>query len=206
MTTRLLLIRHGAPHKDGLGRCYGSLDIGLSDLGRRQSEALAARLHEAPISLVVTSPSARAQETAAALGRDTRVDERLRELDFGEFEGHRFEEIEREQPDLYRRWMTEPTRVRFPGGEGFEDVRSRTAAAVSDLVGSSLDDGAIAVVTHAGVVRAALADALGLPSERIFRLDVGYCRVTVVDWFDGTPVVRMVNGGGDLPDAQLAAG
>lgn len=206
MTTRLLLIRHGAPHDDGRGRCYGSLDIGLSDLGRRQSEALAARLREAPISLVVTSPRARAQETAAALGRPAHVDERLRELDFGELEGRRFEEIEREQPDLYRRWMTEPTRVRFPGGEGFAEVRSRTAAAVSELVGSSPGDGAIAVVTHAGVVRAALADALGLPSERIFRLDVGYCRVTVVDWFDGTPVVRMVNGGETLPDAQLAAG
>jgi alpha-ribazole phosphatase len=206
MTTRLLLIRHGAPHDDGRGRCYGSLDIGLSDLGRRQSEALAARLEHAPIRLVVSSPRERAQETAAALGRDVRVDERLRELDFGELEGRRFEEIEREQPDLYSKWMNEPTRVRFPGGEGFEDVRWRTAAAVSELVGLSPNDGAIAVVTHAGVVRAALADALGLPSERIFRLDVGYCRVTVVDWFDGTPVVRMVNGGGDLPGAQLAAG
>jgi alpha-ribazole phosphatase len=205
MTTRLLLIRHGAPHDDGRGRCYGSLDIGLSDVGRRQSEALAARLEDAPISLVVSSPRARAKETAATLGRDARIDQRLRELDFGALEGRRFEEIEREQPDLYRRWMTEPTRVRFPGGEGFEDVRSRTAAAISELVNSS-GDGAIAVVTHAGVVRAALADALALPSERIFRFDVGYCRVTVVDWFDGTPVVRMVNGGGDLPDAQLAAG
>jgi alpha-ribazole phosphatase len=205
MTTRLLLIRHGAPRDDGRGRCYGSLDIGLSDLGRRQSEALAARLHEAPISLVVTSPRARAQETAAALGRNARIDERLRELDFGELEGRRFEEIEREQPDLYRRWMTEPTRVRFPGGEGFEDVRLRAAAAIAELVGSSSGE-SIAVVTHAGVVRAALADALGLASERVFRLDVGYCRVTVVDWFDGTAVVRMVNGCGDLPAAQLAAG
>ena len=201
MTTRLLLIRHGAPHDDGRGRCYGSLDIGLSDLGRRQSEALAARLEHEPISRVVSSPRARAQETAAALGREARLDDRLRELDFGKLEGRLFEEIEREQPDLYRRWMTEPTRVRFPDGEGFEDVRLRTAAAVSELAGSSLGDGAIAVVTHAGVVRAALANALGLPSEQVFRLDIGYCRVTVVDWFDGTPVVRMVNGGGDLPAA-----
>ena len=136
MTTRLLLIRHGAPHDDGRGRCYGSLDIGLSDVGRRQSEALAARLEDAPISLVVSSPRARAKETAATLGRDARIDERLRELDFGDLEGRRFEEIEREQPDLYRRWMTELTRVRFPGGEGFEDVRSRTAAAISELVNS----------------------------------------------------------------------
>jgi broad specificity phosphatase PhoE len=204
MTTRLLLIRHGAPHEDGRGRCYGSLDYGLSDLGRRQSATLADRLADVPVN-VVSSPRARAKETAAAFGRAVTVVEHLRELDFGELEGRRYEEIEREQPELYRRWMTEPTRVRFPGGEGFDDLRSRTSRAIAELLEHSGHE-AIAVVTHGGVVRAALADALGLPSERIFRLDIGYCRVTVVDWFDGTPVVRMVNGSGDLPDVQLAAG
>jgi alpha-ribazole phosphatase len=205
MTTRLLLIRHGAPHDDGRGRCYGTLDYGLSELGRRQSAELAARLENVGIGTVVSSPRARAKETASVLGRDVDVDERLRELDFGELEGRRYDEIAREQPSLYRKWMTEPTGVRFPGGEAFDDLRARAAAAITDLVGASTGE-AIAVVTHGGVVRAALADALGLPSERIFRLDVGYCRVTVVDWFEGTPVVRMVNGGGDLPDARLAAG
>lgn len=205
MTTRLLLIRHGAPHGDGRGRCYGTLDYGLSELGRNQSAELAARLEQVAIDTVVSSPRARATETAAALGREARVDDRLRELDFGELEGRRYDEIERELPDLYRRWMTDPTSVRFPGGESFDDLRARAAAAVAEIVGSS-NGGAVAVVTHGGVVRAALADALGLPSERIFSLDVGYCRVTVVDWFDATPVVRMVNGSGDLPDARLAPG
>jgi alpha-ribazole phosphatase len=205
VTTRLLLIRHGAPHEDARGRCYGGLDYGLSDLGRSQSWKLAARLESVPITAVVSSPRARARETAVALGQDVIVDERLRELDFGELEGRRYEEIEREQPELYRRWMSEPTSVRFPGGEAFEDLRSRTREAIAELVERS-SDSTVAVVTHGGVVRAALADALGLPSDRIFRLDVGYCRVSVVDWFDGTPVVRMVNGSGDVPDARLAPG
>lgn len=204
MTTRLLLIRHGAPHEDGRGRCYGGLDYGLSDLGRSQSWKLAERLANVPITVVVSSPRVRAQETAVALGQDVSVDERLRELDFGELEGRRYEEIEHEQPELYRRWMSAPTRVRFPGGEAFEDLRSRTTVAIADLVERS-SGSTVAVVTHGGVVRAALADALGLPSERVFRLDVGYCRVSVVDWFGVTPVVRMVNGSGDVPDARLAA-
>jgi alpha-ribazole phosphatase len=205
MTTRLLLVRHGEPHADGRGRCYGTLDYGLSELGRRQSAELASRLAGVTLNSVVSSPRIRAQETARAVGPITRTDERFRELDFGDLEGRPYDEIERELPDLYRRWMTEPTRVRFPGGEGFEDLRRRAAEAVAEIVERSPGQ-TIAVVTHGGVVRAMLADALGLPSERIFTVDVGYCRVGVVDWFDGTPVVRMVNGAGDLPDVDLAAG
>jgi broad specificity phosphatase PhoE len=205
MTTRLLLIRHGAPHEDGRGRCYGSLDYGLSDVGRRQSSSLGRHLATVPVSAVVSSPRARAQETAALLSQKVRVDDRLRELDFGELEGRRYEEIAQERPEFYRTWMTEPTRVRFPGGEAFDDLRSRSAGAVAELV-EHFSGNTIVVVTHGGVVRAALADVLGLSSDRVFSLDIGYCRVTVVDWFDRTPVVRMVNGSGDLPDALLAAG
>jgi alpha-ribazole phosphatase len=203
MTTRLLLIRHAAPHEDGRGRCYGNVDFGLSELGQRQASTLAERLASVSISGVVSSPSVRARETAAALGRHVRVDDRLRELDFGELEGRPYAEIERERPELYRKWMADPTTVRFPGGEGFEDLRCRTAVAIADIVEDS-SGATIAVVTHGGVIRAVLADALGLRSEQIFRLDLGYCRISVVDWFDGTPVVRMVNGSGDLPNVQLA--
>ena len=152
---------------------------------------------------VVSSPARRALETAAALGTPE-VDERLRELDFGELEGRTYEEIERERPELFARWMRTPTEVRFPGGEGFEDLRERAVAAAAELRARH-DGGTVAVVTHGGVVRALLADALGLPSAAIFRLDVGYARVSVVDWFDGdAPVVRLVNGAaGDLPGLRL---
>jgi broad specificity phosphatase PhoE len=121
------------------------------------------------------------------------VDERLRELDFGELEGRTYDEIARERPELYRRWMEQPTRVRFPGGECFDDLRARACAALGEI--RAAHSGAvIAVVTHGGVVRAALADALGLPTERIFALDVGYCRLSVIDWFGERALVRLVNG------------
>jgi broad specificity phosphatase PhoE len=58
----------------------------------------------------------------------------------------------------------------------------------------------VALVSHGGVIRAALAVLLGLPDERAFSLDVGYARISVVDWFDASPVVRLVNGvSADLP-------
>ena len=197
--TRLLLIRHAEPEDDVRGRCYGRLDIGLSPIGVAAAERLGASLREVELETVYVSPRRRAVQTAEALGSTTVVDDRLRELDFGELEGRTYEEIERDRPRLFRQWMETPTLVRFPGGESYADLRERVAATVDDVVAAH-GGGIVALVSHGGVIRAALADALGLPDDRAFALDVGYGRISVVDWFDGTPLVRLVNAA-DLPSA-----
>jgi alpha-ribazole phosphatase len=196
--TRLVFVRHAEPHDEVRGRCYGLLDVGLSDEGTSRARELSGIACD----VVYTSPRRRARETAVVIGKAV-VDARLRELDFGELEGRAYEEIALEQPELYRRWMEEPTRVRFPGGEGFDDLRARVRTAVGEI--RTAHDGAtVALVTHGGVIRAALGDALGLSSDRIFAFDVGYCRVSVVDWFGEGAVVRLVNGTtADLPAADL---
>lgn len=196
--TRVLLVRHAEPDEDARGRCYGRLDVGLSPAGLASAKHLAESLGDVELEAVYVSPRLRAVQTAAALGVMPTVDERLRELDFGELEGRTYDEIGREQPELFRRWMDTPTLVRFPGGESFAELRERVAAAMGDIV--AVDHRTVALVSHGGVIRAALAATLGLPDERAFALDVGYARVSVVDWFDGTPVVRLVNGvSADLP-------
>ncbi len=197
--TRLLLIRHAEPEDDVRGRCYGRLDIGLSPTGLAGAKRLAESLRDVELERVYASPRRRAVQTAAALGGTPVVEDRLRELDFGELEGRTYDEIEREQPTLFRQWMETPTLVRFPGGESYAELRKRVAAAVDDVVAAH-SGRTVALVSHGGVVRAALAVVLGLPDDRAFALDVGYGRISVVDWFDGTPVVRLVNGlSADLP-------
>ncbi len=195
--SRLVLLRHAEPAEAARGRCYGRLDVELSDTGRRHAERLAAELAPLRVDAVYASPRRRALDTAlpiaARLGLEPVVDERLRELDFGELEGRLFEEIERERPGLYRAWMETPTGVRFPGGESFDDLRRRAVAACEEIRRRHT---AALVVTHGGVVRAALAAWLGMPAETIFRLDQSYGGVTVVDWIEETPVVRLVNGDG----------
>jgi broad specificity phosphatase PhoE len=196
--TRLLLIRHAEPAESARGRCYGRLDVGLSSAGVANAERLARGLQTLDLAAVYTSPRQRAVQTAAVLGAPV-VDERLRELDFGELEGRTFEEIERERPEFFRRWMQTPTLVRFPRGESYDELRTRVVASVGDAVAIH-PEATAAIVAHGGVVRAALADALGMQDERAFALDVGYGRVSVVDWFDSTPVVRLVNGtSADVP-------
>jgi broad specificity phosphatase PhoE len=139
---------------------------------------------------VYASPRLRARETAAPLALEPIVVDDLREIDFGELEGRRYGEIERTDPELYRAWMERPTTVRFPGGESFADLRARALRAFDAIRGAH--ESAV-VVTHGGAVRAGVAAWLGMPDESIFRLDQSYCGVTIVEWLDGTPIVRLLN-------------
>ncbi|MDX6422638.1 MAG: hypothetical protein QOI67_109 [Gaiellaceae bacterium] len=197
--TRLLLIRHAEPDEDARGRCYGRLDVGLSATGLASAERLAESLRPVELDAVYVSPRLRAVQTAAALGGSRTVDDRLRELDFGHLEGRTYDEIEREQPEFFRSWMETPTLVRFPGGESYAELRERVSAAVDEIVAAS-NDRTVVIVSHGGVIRAALAVALGLPDDRAFALALGYARISIVDMFDGTPIVRLVNGASaDVP-------
>jgi alpha-ribazole phosphatase len=195
--TRLILIRHAEPDPPLRGRCYGSLDVALSSSGRENASAAATALARVPITAVYTSPLLRARETAAPIARRKQlplltVDE-LHELDFGDCEGRSYEEIAATMPELYARWMSAPTDVVFPGGESFLALRERVAVAAARILDREAGGTAV-VVTHAGVCRAIVGDVLDLAPALVFRLDVGYARAVVIDWFGGEPVVRLLNG------------
>lgn len=204
--TRLILIRHAKPDEDADGRCYGSLDIGLSKAGHAQAQTLAAALAPADVQAMFASPLRRAVETAeplaAACGVPLQLDDDLRELDFGALEGRRFDEIAASLPGLYKRWMTQPTTITFPDGESFADL-SRRALAATRRIRTARPGGTALVVTHGGVCRALVASALELAPELIFRLEFDYGRATVIDWY-AEPVLRLLNGRAvDLPKRAL---
>jgi broad specificity phosphatase PhoE len=190
--TRLLLIRHAEPDDDARGRCYGRLDVGLSPTGLASADRLAENLQEVELDSVYASPRLRAVQTAAALGITLDIDDRLCELDFGELEGKRYDEIRATMPQLYARWMTTPTAVRFPHGESYGDLKARATAA-AERIRRACAGSTVLLVTHAGVCRAILAGVVGLDDDAIFRIDVGTARMTVVDWLGETPLVRVVN-------------
>jgi alpha-ribazole phosphatase len=189
--SRLILVRHCEPQEEARGLCYGRLDIGLSDAGREQAERLAAALGRHEWDAVYASPRLRARQTAGALARAVVIDHDLREIDFGELEGRTYDEIAETDPELYRAWMERPTTVHFPGGESFAELKLRALEAL-DRIRAAHE--AAVVVTHGGVLRAGLAAWLGMPDEAIFRLDQRYGGVTIVDWLDGVPLVRLMNG------------
>lgn len=181
--TRLLLLRHGEVEEGARGRIYGRLDPALSPAGRDQAEA-AARLAAAarPVA-IYTSPSVRAQDSAAPLaallGLAPIVEPRLREIEFGELEGLTFAEAERRDPVTWREWMERPGEVRFPGGECWDEIRARAVEAAESIAAAHAA-APVAVVTHGGVIRALLAEALAIPASRTFRMEVGFGSLTIL--------------------------
>ena len=196
MTTRVWLIRHGEPAEEARQRCYGSLDVGLSETGRRQISRVAEYFAVEQMAAVYASPLSRTLESAqilAATGkRRFEIAEGLREINFGDFEGLTYDEIARRHPDLYRQWMETPTQIRFPNGESFSEMRARVLRTF-DGIRENREGQTIAMVSHGGVNRIVLAWALQMPDECLFRLAQDHAAVNLLEFVEGIPIVKMLN-------------
>lgn len=193
--TRVILVRHGEPDESVHGRCYGQLDPGLSPRGREQMRRTWRLLDSQPVAAIYSSPSRRAVESTQLRARDTpsvAIDERLREINFGAFEGLAYREIAARYPKTYEEWMTRPTSVAFPGGESFAAMSERVRPAFEHF--RRLHSGrTVAIVSHGGVNRIVLATALDLDARHIFRFDQAYACANVIDYFGDEPLVRLIN-------------
>jgi probable phosphoglycerate mutase len=173
--TTVLLIRHAATAHTARGLFSGSTgdDPVLSGVGERQAARLAARLAPLPgAAEIVSSPAARAHRTAqilaGACGLPVRVDDDLREIDFGAWEGRTGTEVARDWPVELAAWRAgEPVRV--PGGETVAEVAARAAAARTAAVRRH-PGGPVVLVSHLYPVRLSVADALGAGHAAIQRM------------------------------------
>jgi alpha-ribazole phosphatase len=176
---RLLLVRHGVAEGQE-GRVIGHSDPALSSQGRAEIEALLSTVAERPARLL-TSDLRRARESAAILatrwGMEVLTDARLRELDFGEWEGRTWQDLEREDGDRLETWMRDWIGTPAPGGESFADLVERVSLWLADSQGDEAA-GTTIVVAHAGSIRAILCRLLGTPLEDAFGFDVGHGKVT----------------------------
>jgi alpha-ribazole phosphatase len=196
MRTRIVLVRHAEPDETVRGRCYGRIDCGLSPHGVAQAERLGSHLSAHGIGAVYTSPLRRALATATpiadGLGLDPVVVDDLGEIHCGEFEGLTWAEIEEREPGFFF-WSAVPAGFRFPGGESYAELADRSSRALAGIRARHPGE-TVAVVTHAGVLRTLLARMLAMPETEMFRLEVSQGGVSVVDWVDESPIVRLLNG------------
>jgi broad specificity phosphatase PhoE len=176
---RLLLVRH-AP-TSATRRVAFPLDEPLDDRGRAAAAALAGALPHAVS--VVTSPALRCRQTAAAAGLAASVDGAVAECDFGDWAGRALDEV-----DLGA-WMVDAD-AEPHGGESLRAFAARVAAWLDGQAGLG---GAAAVITHAGVVKAAVVHALGAPLAAFWRVDVAPLSVTELHAHDGRWTVTRMN-------------
>jgi len=194
---RLVLVRHGEPSEEVHGRCHGILDVGLSEAGRQQLCSRIDLLRSLTADVMYTSTSKRAFESANEINRHLTLPVQavaeLCEINFGEFEGLTYSEIESRYPQEFQQWMERPTEIKFPRGESFPEMNDRVLGFLAFLVRVHRGQ-TVLIVSHAGVNRIILADALGLSSDKLFRIDQAYAAVNVIDYFPQSAVVRLMNG------------
>jgi glucosyl-3-phosphoglycerate phosphatase len=163
--TRLLIWRHGQTAWNALRQTQGQLDIDLNDAGLAQADAAAALLAARRPDLIVSSDLSRAASTARPLallcGLPVTLDKRLRERDFGPWQGLLPNEIEERWPEEYQHWQHTGESV-LPGIESIDDLAVRAAAAFADAA-EQVGDGTAVLATHGGAAKAGTTHLLGWP-------------------------------------------
>lgn len=193
---RLILVRHGEPTEEVHGRCHGIFDVGLSEAGRIRLRSKINLLRSLAANAMYTSTSKRAVESTFEINRDLNLPVQavaeLCEINFGEFEGLTYREIEDRYPEEFKLWMEKPLAIKFPGGESYAEMKDRVLGFLAFL--RRVHHGqAVLIVAHAGVNRIILAHALGLPGEKLFRISQAYAAVNVIDYFPESALVRLIN-------------
>ena len=181
--TRLILIRHGETDYASQGRYCGFSDPSLNRKGIQQSESLAIRLKEAGVDKVYSSDLKRAYESAKIIFRGNSIEEiaDFREMNFGLFEGLKYEEIIKAYPKLYREWIDNPVRVKIPGGESLVELEKRVKERLSFIF--SQDEGkTIALVSHGGPIRVILCQVLKLGLESFWKVEQETGTLRIIDY------------------------
>ncbi|MFI6283356.1 bifunctional RNase H/acid phosphatase [Streptomyces sp. NPDC051018] len=195
-----VLLRHGetalTPEKRFSGS--GGSDPELSPAGERQAEAVAAALAaRGTVQEIVSSPLKRCRQTAEAvaarLNLDIRIEDGLRETDFGAWEGLTFAEVQERYPDDLNAWLTSAKAAPTGGGESFTAVTRRVSAARDKLV-ARYAGRTVLLVTHVTPIKTLVRLALGAPPESVFRMELSAASVSAVAYYtDGNASVRLLN-------------
>lgn len=180
--TTVLLVRHGLTAMTGPVLAGWTPGVHLDERGREQARAVAERLAPLELDAIVSSPLERCQETAAAIaaGRPVSVqtDERFGECGYGDWTGRPLKELA-EEP-LWRVVQAHPSAAVFPGGEALADVQSRAVRAVRDWNERLGEKATYLICSHGDVIKAIVADALGMHLDQFQRITADPASVTVI--------------------------
>ncbi|SFQ43359.1 MULTISPECIES: histidine phosphatase family protein [Actinomadura] len=196
--TRLVLVRHGETEWHAENRYAGTSDVALTPRGMEQAGQLAAWAADARPDAVWCSDLTRARRTAAlsaeAIGGRLHVDERLRELDFGQGEGLTRAEMERKFPAALRAFLADPVAGHLPGGEDPAAAARRFTGCLDDIARRT-PGGRVLVVAHSTAIRLALCRLLGVPLKDYRRRfpSLGNCALTEIRLRDGDAALLEFN-------------
>jgi probable phosphomutase (TIGR03848 family) len=210
----VLLVRHGLTATTGQLLTGWTPGVGLDERGRAQAKALGERLAPVPLDAIVTSPLDRCRQTiegmiAARAGRTGQAeqqavpvtDDRVGECKYGDWTGKPLKELEKDP--LWPVVQAHPSAVRFPGpaGESMLDMQHRAVSAIREWNARLGKDATYLVCSHGDVIKAIVADSLGLHLDQCQRIVVDPCSLTVVRYTTLRPfLLRLNDTGGGIDD------
>ncbi|MBD8869488.1 MSMEG_4193 family putative phosphomutase [Nocardioides donggukensis] len=204
----VILLRHGRTTANATGVLAGrSRGVDLDEVGRAQAGRSAERLAAVRLERIVTSPLARCRQTAAAVAEQqpaatgVQTDTGLLECDYGDWTGRPLKELAREK--LWATVQQQPSAAAFPGGESLPAMMARAAGAVrrldAEVAATAGPEAVWVAVSHGDIIKAVLADALGLHLDSFQRIVVDPASVSVVRYTGARPYVAGMNThAGDL--------
>jgi alpha-ribazole phosphatase len=182
----IYLIRHTTPAIER-GTCYGFADLDVANTFIEEATRIKQLLPGKPFA-VYASPLQRCSKLARFLFNDNfTTDDRLKELNFGEWEMKRWNDI---GPDALQAWMDNYVYERVPGGESYEDLQKRSVEIFNEVIARGKD---AVLVAHSGVIRGLLAHVTNTPLEKSFELRVEYGRMAHLEVTNGKVEVLGVN-------------
>jgi probable phosphomutase (TIGR03848 family) len=197
--TTFLLIRHAEYAGIGAALIGRTPGIRLDERGQAQALALAGRLAGLPIRAIYTSPLERTRETALPIGQRLRLQARvcweLNEIDFGEWQGRAFAELD-DQP-RWQQWNAFRSGGAAPGGETMLAAQERIVRAIA-ACRERHQHAAVALVSHSDLIKAALAYFLGVPLDLFGRIEIAPASVSVLHIDDYGARLSLLNHCGDI--------
>ncbi len=197
--TEIYLIRHGETDMNIKGVYYGWTDVGLSEKGVMQAEDLADILHDVQFDAVISSSLVRAVETASIVsGYDPDMiirDDRLRELNFGEWEGIHHRELKEKHREALEKWGSDWKNTAPPGGETFFEIYIRVKSSIEDIL-KEYKGKKVLIVSHQGTMRIIPIVLLGLTEDAYWSFTAEQGRYSLYEIDDnGRCIVRRINSG-----------
>ncbi len=194
----LYICRHGRTEANASGLLLGRADPELDTVGRAQATAIAAAVPNAE--LVISSPLLRCRQTAEAFGLPLTIDERLIELDYGEFDLKPLSELPAE---IWAEWRADND-FRPPGGETLNELGARVHGALEELADQAIARDVV-LVSHVSPIKAAVAWALQCSMHVSWRCFVAQASITEIGVTRNGPSLRLFNGVGHLDAINLGS-
>lgn len=195
--TELFIIRHGESKMNSDNLFCGWSDSRLTDKGRMQALKAKEKLKDEDIDVIISSDLKRCYETAEIINKDRHLDiiydNNLRELNFGVWEGLRYDEIREQFPDKIRKWEIDYLNFKVPKGESLKEMYLRGNSAIEEII-QKYKNKKILIISHSGIIRSILSKQICGDINCYWKFKIFHCSINRIEYLeDNYSVVTGIN-------------